>query len=173
MVTAFPVTRGDRRLLIVWHSQTGACEQASEAVASGAMAVDGIEVVRLHADLADAEAVLGCAAIVIVASENLAALSGRIKDFLDRSYYALLGRTEGLPWASVICAGSDGEGAQRQLDRIALGLRWRRVAEPIRLIMDAQTPQAILAPKRLSPAQRARCSELGAALAEGLRLGIF
>lgn len=158
------------RLLIVWHSQTGACEQASAAVARAAV---GIDVQRLHADAACAESVLNCSAIVIVAAENLAALSGRIKDFFDRCYYPLLGRSEGLPWASVICAGSDGENAQRQLDRIALGLRWRRVAEPIRLVMGAQTAQAILAKKKLSVAQLQQCRELGAGMAEGLKLGIY
>lgn len=158
------------RLLIIWHSQTGACEQAAAEIARAAAAV---EVLHLHADQADADAVLACSAIAVVAAENLAALSGRIKDFFDRSYYSLLGRTEGLPYASVICAGSDGDSAQRQLDRIALGLRWRRVAEPIRLMMQAQTPEAILARKQLSPGQRQQCAELGAGLAEGLKLGIF
>ncbi|MCK7594752.1 hypothetical protein [Pseudomarimonas salicorniae] len=160
-------------LLIVWHSQTGACEQAARAVAEAARQAGEIEVNLLHADQADAAAALACSAVVVVAAENLAALSGRIKDFFDRSYYGLLGRGEGLPFASIICAGSDGEGAQRQLDRIALGLRWRRVAEPIRLMMHAQTPEAILAPKQLTAEQRASCEELGRALAEGLAMGIF
>lgn len=161
-------------LLIVWHSQTGACEQAAHAVAHGARAsAPDVGVALRHADQADAAAVLACQAVVVVAAENLAALSGRIKDLFDRSYYPLLGRTEGLAFASVICAGSDGEGAQRQLDRIATGLRWRRVAEPLRLMMSAQSTAEILAPKQLSCAQQTRCRELGAALAEGLALGIF
>jgi NAD(P)H-dependent FMN reductase len=158
------------RLLIVWHSQTGACEQASACIARAASPID---VLRLHADQADAATVLTSAAIVIVAAENLAALSGRIKDFFDRSYYPLLGRTQGLPFASVICAGSDGENAQRQLDRIAQGLRWRRVAAPLRLTVQAQTSEAIQARKRLSAEQKRQCAELGAGLAEGLKLGIF
>lgn len=162
------------RLLIIWHSQTGACEQASQAVADAARATQAeLEVQRLRADQCDSEAVLSCQAVVVVAAENLAALSGRIKDFFDRSYYHLLGRTQGLAYASIICAGSDGDNAQAQLDRIALGLRWKRVAEPIRLMMQAQSKEAILAPKTLSEEQRARCQELGELLAEGLRLQIF
>jgi hypothetical protein len=73
----------------------------------------------------------------------------------------------------VICAGSDGENAQRQLDRIAQGLRWRRVAAPLRLTVQAQTSEAIQARKRLSAEQKRQCAELGAGLAEGLKLGIF
>lgn len=162
------------RLLIIWHSQTGACEQAARALAEAAAAAEpGVVVDLRHADKADAAAVLAASAVVIVAAENLAALSGRIKDFFDRSYYALLDRTQGLPWASVICAGSDGDAAQRQLDRIALGLRWRRVAEPLRLMMAAQTPAAILAPKTLSPPQRAQCEELGVAMASALVMRLY
>lgn len=163
-----------RRLLIVWHSQTGACEQAARAVADGAAAAEpGLIVDLRHADAGDAAAVLAASAVVIVAAENLAALSGRIKDFFDRCYYPLLDRRPGLPFASVICAGSDGEGAQRQLDRIALGLRWRRVAAPLRLLLSAQDREAILAAKTLSAEQREACTELGAALASALMLGIY
>lgn len=161
-------------LLIVWHSQTGACEQAARLLAEAAAAAGPALTVDLrHADRAGPEQVLACQAVVVVAAENLAALSGRIKDFFDRCYYPLLGRTEGLAFASVICAGSDGDGAQRQLERIATGLRWRRVAEPLRLMMAAQTPEAILARKQLSAAQQARCRDLGSALGEGLLMGIF
>lgn len=167
---------GSRRprpgLLIVWHSQTGACEQAAAALAKAASASE-IDVRLLHADEADAAAVLDCHCVVVVAAENLAALSGRIKDFFDRSYYPLLGRTAGMPYASVICAGSDGEGAQRQLDRIATGLRWRRVAEPLRLMLQASDAEAILAPKTLSAEQLEACRELGATLSAGLALQIF
>jgi multimeric flavodoxin WrbA len=161
-------------LLIVWHSQTGACRQAAAEIAEGAAIVGAAPCTLLrHADEATAETLLQCSAIVIVAAENLGALSGRIKDFFDRCYYPALGRCEALPWANVICAGSDGDGAQRQLDRIATGLRWRRVAEPLRLMMHAQTPEAILAPKQLDAMQRQQCRELGAGLAEGLALGIY
>ena len=164
----------ERRLLIIWHSQTGACEQASAVLAAAArQAQPKLEVVRLHADDCDANEVLQSQVVVVVAAENLAALSGRIKDFFDRSYYHLLDRTQGLPFANIICAGSDGDSAQAQLDRIALGLRWKRVAEPLRLMMQAQSKQAILAKKSLTALQHKQCADLGQLLAEGLSLGIF
>jgi hypothetical protein len=37
----------------------------------------------------------------------------------------------------------------------------------------AQTPEAILRPKIIAPADLERCREIGAALAAGLALGIF
>ncbi len=84
-----------------------------------------------------------------------------------------LGRIEGRPYATIICAGSDGENAQRQLDRIATGWRLRRVADPVIVNTDAQTPEAILAPKTIAADRLAEARDLGAALAEGLTAGIF
>jgi len=85
----------------------------------------------------------------------------------------VLGRIEGRPYATLIAAGSDGEGAQRQIDRIATGWRLRRVAEPLIVNLDAQTPEAIAAPKQVPDEVLQQCYEVGEALAEGLRLGVF
>ena len=82
-------------------------------------------------------------------------------------------KVEGRAYATLIAAGSDGEGAQRQIDRIATGWRLRRVAEPVIVNLAAQTPEAILAPKDVPAADLETCRLLGAALAEGLASGIF
>ena len=74
---------------------------------------------------------------------------------------------------SLICAGSDGQNAARQIERIATGWRLRPVAAPLIVCTQAQTVAAILAPKTISAADLKRCRELGAALASGLALGIF
>ena len=100
-------------------------------------------------------------------------MAGLLKDFFDRSYYPALGRIEGRPYASLVCAGSDGEGAARQIARIATGWRLRAVAEPLRVCTHAQTPEAILAPKQIGVADLERCRALGEALATGLALGVF
>ena len=102
-----------------------------------------------------------------------AAISGVMKDFFNRCYYPGLGRIEGRPYATIIAAGSDGEGAQRQLDRIATGWRLKRVADPMIVNFDAQSPEAILAPKHPSNEVLDECRSLGAAMVEGISLGIF
>ena len=96
-----------------------------------------------------------------------------MKEFFDRCYYPLLGRIEGRPYATAIAAGSDGRGAQGQIDRIVTGWRLRRVAEGRIVNLGAQSPEAILAPKAVAPLDLVRCQQVGAALGEGLRLGIF
>lgn len=110
---------------------------------------------------------------LFVCPENLATMSGQMKEMFDRCYYPLLGRIEGRPYATAIAAGSDGRGAQAQIDRIVTGWRLRRVADPLIVNLMAQTPEAILARKQVSAAALEQCRRLGAALAEGLALGIF
>lgn len=162
-----------RALLIVWHSMTGGTRQMAEAAAGGAGAEADIDVRLLHAAAAGPEDVLAAAGYLFAAPENLAAISGVAKDFFDRCYYPALGRIEGRPYATMICAGSDGTNAARQVARIATGWRLREVAPPLILCTRAQTPEAILSPKAIPRAELARCEELGATLAAGLAMGIF
>jgi multimeric flavodoxin WrbA len=105
--------------------------------------------------------------------ENLAAMSGVMKDFFDRSYYPVLEQLQGRPYAILICAGSDGSNAARQIERIATGWRLKAIAAPIIVCTHAQTPEQILAPKQIAAADLARCEELGATIAAGLDLGIY
>lgn len=158
-------------LLIVWHSRTGAAEAMARAACEGACAAGPVRL--LAAVDAQPEGVLAAAGYIFAGPENLAALSGAMKEFFDRCYYPVLGRIEGRPYATLIAAGSDGSGAQRQLDRIATGWRLRRVAEPIIVNVAAQTPEAILARKAVPPSALAECRELGQAMGEGLAQGIF
>ena len=156
-------------LAIIWHSRTGAARAMAAAASEGA----GAGVMLLAADKADPDQLLNAAGFLFVCPENLGAMSGAMKEFFDRSYYPLLGQIEGRPYATAIAAGSDGRGAQAQIDRIVTGWRLRRVAEPLIINLGAQSPEAILAAKQLGQDQLQQCRELGAALGEGLRLGVF
>ncbi|MCC6719479.1 MAG: flavodoxin family protein [Acetobacteraceae bacterium] len=160
-------------LLIVYHSATGGTRQMAEAALAGAQAESGVATTLLHAGEAGPAHVLDAAGYLFAAPENLASLAGVMKDFFDRCYYPALDRLAGRPYATMICAGSDGQGAARQVARIATGWRLREVAAPLIVCTHAQTPAAILAPKTIPPADLAACTELGAALAAGLALGVF
>ena len=157
------------RLLIVWHSRTGAAEAMARAAADGA----GPRGQLVPAADADAALLLRAGGYLFACPENLATMTGLMKEMFDRAYYPLLGRIEGRPYATLIAAGSDGSGAQRQIDRIATGWRLRRVAEPMIARLGADTPEAIAAPKRVPSDMLQQCRDMGAALAEGLRIGVF
>lgn len=170
-----------RRLLIVWHSRTGGSEAMARAAYDGARLVKqnedaayaGLEVELMRADHVVPEDILAATAYLFVCPENLASLSGVMKEMFDRCYYPVLGRIEGRSYATMIAAGSDGEAAERQIDRIATGWRLRRVAESVIINFAAQKPEEIMAPKNLLDSQFNKCSETGEALAEGIALKIF
>lgn len=156
-------------LAIIWHSRTG----AARALAQAAHEAAGGRSRLIAADQADPEAILAAQCYLFVCPENLATMSGAMKEMFDRCYYPLLGRIEGRAYASIIAAGSDGHGAQAQLDRIVTGWRLKRVAEPMIVNLSAQTPEAIAAPKIVPAAELQRSADLGMALAEGMALGVF
>ena len=162
-----------KTLLIVYHSLTGGTLQMAEAARAGAALGGGVAVRLLHAAHAGPADVLAADGYLFATPENLAAISGQLKDFFDRSYYAALDHINGRPYASLICAGSDGSNAARQIARIATGWRLKAVAEPLIVCTHAQTPEAILAPKQMGAEDLERCRALGEVLAAGLALGVF
>ena len=162
-----------KTLLIVYASVTGGAHQMAEAAARGAGQEPGVCCRLLHADVAGAEDVLAADGYIFVAPEMLAALAGQMKWFFERVYYPTLDRINGRPYALLICAGSDGQNAVRQVIRIATGWRLKAVAEPLIVCTHAQTPETILAPKKIGPEDLRQCEETGLALAAGLAAGIF
>jgi multimeric flavodoxin WrbA len=162
-----------KTLLVVYHSMTGGTEQMARALVAGAAAEDGVTTRLLHASAAAAVDVLDADAYVFATPENLAAISGLMKDFFDRCYYPALERINGRPYAALVCAGSDGQNAVRQINRIATGWRLRSIAQPVIVCTRAQTPEKILSPKTISATDLDRCRELGATLAAGLAMGVF
>jgi len=162
-----------KTLLIVYHSMTGGTRQMAEAAQAGAAEEGGVAVRLIHAAQAGPDDVLAADGYLFATPENLAAISGQLKDFFDRCYYPALDRINGRPYACLICAGSDGQNAVRQIERIATGWRLKPVAEPIIVCTHAQTPEAILAPKQIGLDDLERCRALGEAMAAGLALGVF
>ena len=156
-------------IAIIWHSRTGAARAMAEAIAEGA----GGAAAQISAETAEAAALLSVKVFLFVCPENLGGLSGPMKDMFDRNYYPLLGHIEGRSYATAIAAGSAGQGAEAQIDRIVTGWRLRRIAESLIVNLDAQTPEAIQAPKLLTETDFQRCRQLGEAVTAGLELGIF
>jgi len=162
-----------KTLLIVYHSMTGGTLQMARAAAEGASTEAALQVRLLRAPEAGADELISADGYIFATPENLAAISGMLKDFFDRSYYAVLERLNGRPYATLICAGSDGQNAARQIERIAAGWRLKPVAPPLILCTHAQSPEEILRPKQIGAEGLRSCREIGAAMAAGLVLGVF
>jgi multimeric flavodoxin WrbA len=162
-----------KTLLVVYHSMTGGTRQMVAAAARGAGEEAGISLKVLEAASAGPAEVLGADGYLFASPENLAAMAGMMKDFFDRCYYPALDRLNGRPYAMMICAGSDGMSAARQVARIATGWRLKAVAEPLIVYTHAQTPEEILRAKMIGAADLQSCEALGQALAAGLAMGVF
>lgn len=149
-----------KNLLVIWSSQTGRTETLMRAACAGAAEfADEVELRVLKALEAGVDDLLRADGLIIATPENFGYLSGAVKDFLDRTYYPAEGKVDGLPYVLLVSAGNDGRGAVRALERIAIGYRWKRVAEP--LIVRGEPDDVA----------REKCHELGAMLAVGVACG--
>ncbi|QDX79826.1 flavodoxin [Denitratisoma sp. DHT3] len=150
-----------RRLLIIYHSQSGNTARMAQSALEGAQEEEGVTVVFKRAFDANINDLLACDGLLIATPENFGYMSGAIKDFFDRTYYPAEGKTVGRPYALLVSAGNDGSGAVREIGRIATGYGWKLVADPI------------VARGPITADTLDRCRELGAAMASGIALGIF
>lgn len=132
------------------------------AVTEGvARAGEDVELRALPALQAGVEDLLWAHGLLIGTPEHFGYMSGAVKDFMDRTFYPVEGKVEGLPYAVFVSAGNDGTGAVASIERIALGYKWKRVADPL-IVRGEITAEA-----------RERCIELGQTMAAGLALGVF
>ena len=150
-----------KTLLIVYHTGGVKTATMAAAVERGARGEGGVNVVVKRCADAGAQDLLAADGLILGTPENFGYMSGMMKDFLERVFYACEGKVNGRPWALFVGAGQDGSGAVNSVERIVLGLRLKKVHEPI------------IGLKELTPEVLSGCEELGAALAAGLALGVF
>jgi multimeric flavodoxin WrbA len=152
-----------RHLLIVYHTQSGTTSRMADAVIRGARstAVDGVEVRVKSALEADADDLLWADGFILGSPENFGYMSGAMKYFLDRVFYACEDRVNGRPFALFVRAGNDGSGAISSMRRILQGLAVKEVQEPVLIA-------GVFDESRLG-----ECEELGLTFAAGLEAGIF
>ena len=149
------------KILIVYHSQSGNTQMMANAVAEGAKSIEGVEVVLKRAADATAEDLLSADGLAVGSPENFGYMSGMIKDFFDRTYYATHEKVFRKPFVVFISAGNDGTGALRAVERIALGYKFKTVFQPV--IAKGDITEEILN----------QCHELGATIAGGCQMQIY
>jgi hypothetical protein len=162
-----------KRMLIVYHSFTGSTYQLAQSASQGAEQEREVEVFLRHASDVSLDELMASRGYIFASPECLASMSGLMKDFFERHYYAALGQLNGRAYSTIVCGGSDGSNAIAQIDRIARGWRLKRVAEPILHCTLAQTSEAILARKSVPVEQLQRAFEMGQTIAAGISIGMF
>ncbi len=152
-----------KRILLIYGGHAGGRTlQMVQAVTLGILqSGEPVELRSLPALDAAVDDLLWAQGLLIGTPEHFGYMSGAVKDFMDRTFYPVEGKVDGLPYAVFVSAGNDGTGAVSSIERIALGYKWKKIAEPliVKGAVDATAEQ--------------RCAELGQAMAAGLALGIF
>lgn len=151
------------RVLVVSHPRSESGARLRDAVLAG-VADGGCESVALHAPDAGPEDVRAADGVVIVTPANFGAVSGLVKDFLERIYpwfEEVPDMRPGMPYVLVARGASDASGAVRDVTRILHGLRWKEVAPPV--VVEGPVEQEHVAAAR----------EVGAVLAAGLEAGMW
>jgi len=150
-------------LLIVANCPSPNTRKLWQAVQDGANypGIQGVTVRALEPLAAGPDDVLWADGIVLGSTENFGAMSGLVKDFLERIYYPCLEKTPGLPAAVYIKGGLDGQGAKTGIERILTGLKWK-LARPTLVLKGDYQDQF-----------RTDCERLGALMSAGLEAGIF
>ncbi|HOG08526.1 MAG: NAD(P)H-dependent oxidoreductase [Syntrophales bacterium] len=148
-------------ILVVYHSQTGHTEAMARAVAEGAAEIEHARVTLKRAGEAGLQDLLDADGIAVGTPENFGYMSGMVKDFFDRTFYAAQDKVFRKPYVVFISAGNDGRGALQAIERIALGYKFRKVYD------------AVIARGELTEDVLAQCRELGGVLSGGCEAGIY
>jgi multimeric flavodoxin WrbA len=152
-----------KKILVVYHSQSGHTKKMAERVAKGAGSIKGVEVVLNRAADTTLNDFLACDGIAIGSPEYFGYMAGMIKDLFDRTYDEARGRKEIFkkPYVLFISAGNDGRGALTAIERILIGYQFKKVYEPV--VARGDIDEGILA----------RCEEMGKTIAAGCEAGIY
>lgn len=150
-------------ILVIYHSQSGNTRKMAEAVADGASAIEGTEVMLKAAQDATLEDLVRCDGLAIGSPEYFGYMAGMIKDFFDRTYEPGRRRAEVFkkPYVLFVSAGNDGRNTRDQIERICLGYPLNKVYEPL-IVRGTPDEQSL-----------EQCRELGQTIAAGCDLGIY
>ena len=158
-------------LLIVYHTQTGGTRLLAEAALRGARTIGETTTELRMAAATSAEDLLQADGLLLGTPENFGYMSGMLKDFFDRVYYPCEDKLTARPYSVFVCAGNDGTGAMREVDRIVTGLRMKKVHPGV---IALRVGGAVGSSRgNLDPQDLAAAAELGGTLAAGLAFGVF
>lgn len=151
------------KVLLVYAGHAGGrTEQLRKATVEGILAMpESVEVREKPALMADETDLLWADGILLATPEHFGYMSGALKYFFDRTFYAVESQTVGKPYGLVVSAGNDGQGTISAVHRIVTGYRWKEIAEPVLVIGEPKVSDL------------ERCRELGGTMAAGLAAGIF
>lgn len=119
-----------KKVLIIYHSQSGNTEAMAKAVSEGANAAGAAVVLKRAAD-ANAEDILACDIVAIGTPNYFGYMAGLVKDCFDRVWAAIRDKVGNKPYVTFGSSGGGGAQALDSVDRICGGLKMIKAFEDI------------------------------------------
>jgi flavorubredoxin len=118
------------KVLIIYHSQSGNTEAMAKAVAEGAKSA-GATVSLKKAPTAVAEDLLNTDVVILGTPNFFSYEAGMVKDFFDRTFFALKGKVDGKPYAVFGSYGGGGEKALESLCKLCDSIGLKKSADSL------------------------------------------
>jgi flavorubredoxin len=141
-----------KKVLIVYHTQSGNTEAMARAVSEGASGAGATVILKKAVD-ACVEDILNCDIVAIGTPNYFGYMAGMVKDFFDRVWATIRDKVGNKPYVTFGSKGGGGSQALDSVERICNGLNMIKVLE------------GILATRQPTAEDLAACQELGKKIA--------
>lgn len=111
-----------KKVLIIYHSQSGNTEAMAKAISEGASAAGATVILKRAVD-ANAEDILDCDIVAIGTPSYFGYMAGLVKDFFDRAWITIRDKMGNKPYMTFGSKGGGGAQALDSVERICDGLR--------------------------------------------------
>jgi flavorubredoxin len=119
-----------KKILIIYHSQTGNTETMAKAIAEGGKGA-GATVTLKKAPDAGVDDLRNCDVVVIGTPNYFSYMAGMVKDFFDRVWATVRGQMGNKPYVLFGSYGGGGMPAIESVEKICEGLGMKRMYESI------------------------------------------
>lgn len=142
-----------KKVLVLYHSQSGNTEKMAQAVREGALTVPGTEVNFRKAAFATVDDLVNCDAIAFGSPVYASYMSGAMKDVFDRTFRDWRGRGKGKPYAAFQSCSRGGRQALDAIDFVCTHFQLKKADDGI-MTVGAPSEEVL-----------AQCRNLGSKLA--------
>ena len=119
-----------KKVLIVYHSQSGNTEAAAQAVAEGVRSVEGVEPMVKKAPEAGADDLTSCDAVCFGSPDYFSYMAGMLKDFFDRTFYPTQGQVDEKICGIFVTHGGGGK-AKESVEKVCRSFRFKQISETV------------------------------------------
>jgi flavorubredoxin len=119
-----------KKILIIYHSQTGNTEAMAKAIAEGGEKARATVTLKKAVD-AGVDDLLNCDAVVIGTPNYFSYMAGMVKDFFDRDWFTVREKMGNKPYAVFGSYGGGGMPAIESIEGICEGLGMKKMFDSI------------------------------------------